>query len=74
MAYKGFEAAYFFTSLLLNNPDDFMSHINDNKNTVFHKYNFQPVYLDKQNTSPDYFENNHLFIMQILNGEIDREW
>ncbi len=74
MAYKGFEAAYFFTSLLLNNPTDFMSHINDNKNTVFHKYNFQPVYLDKQNTSPDYFENNHLFIMQILNGEIDREW
>ena len=74
MAYKGFETAYFFTNVLLNNPVDFMSHINDNKYTVFHNYNFQPVYPGKQNSSPDYFENNHLFIMQILNGEIDREW
>ena len=74
MAYKGFETTYFFTNLLLNNPVDFMSHINDNKYTVFHNYNFQPVYSGNQKSSPDYFENNHLFIMQILNGEIDREW
>ncbi len=74
MAYKGFQTAYFFTNILLNNPIDFMSHINDNKNTPFHTYNFLPVYLDKQNSSPDYFENSHLFIMQIINGEIDRAW
>lgn len=74
MAYKGFETIYFFTNVLLNNPNGFMSHINDNKYTVFHNYNFLPVYLGKQNTSPDYFENSHLFIMQIINGEIDREW
>ncbi len=74
MAYKGFETAYFFTNLLLSHPDDFMSHINDDSSVVFHNYNFIPVYLSKQNTSPDYYENNHLFIMQILNGEIDREW
>ncbi len=74
MAYKGFETTYFFTNILLNNDAGFMSHINDNKYTVFHDYNFVPVYTSKQNNSPDYFENTHLFIMQILNGEIDREW
>ena len=74
MAYKGFETTYFFTNILLNNDGDFMSHINDNRYTVFHDYNFVPVYIAKPNNSPDYFENTHLFIMQILNGEIDREW
>ncbi len=74
MAYKGFQTTYFFTNLLLNYPSDFMSHINDNKSSVFHNYNFLPVYTTTQTDTPDYFENNHLFIMQILNGEIDRAW
>ncbi len=74
MAYKGFQTTYFFTNLLLNYPTDFMAHVNDNKNPVFHNYTFMPVYVGTQTTIPDYFENNHLFIMQILNGEIDRAW
>ncbi|MEP7229096.1 MAG: hypothetical protein ABI691_02525 [Ginsengibacter sp.] len=74
VAYKGFQTTYFFTNLLLNYPTDFMAHVNDNKNTVFHNYTFMPVYVGTQKTIPDYFENNHLFIMQILNGEIDRAW
>ncbi|MEO6219277.1 MAG: hypothetical protein ABIO81_02535 [Ginsengibacter sp.] len=74
MAYKGFELAYFFTNLLLNNPDSLISHINDSNYTVFHDFSFRPVYLDKKNITPDYYENKHLFIMQILNGEVLREW
>ncbi len=26
------------------------------------------------NAQIDYYENKHLFIMQIINGEIAREW
>ncbi len=74
MAYKGFEMTYYFTDLLLNHPGDFMEHLNDSEFNVFHGFNFRPVYIDKQNETPDYFENKHLFIMQILNGEILREW
>jgi hypothetical protein len=74
MAYKGFESAYYFTSLLLNFDKDFMQHLNENKFTAFHDFNFRPVYNDKNSTVPDYYENKHLFIMQILNGEIVREW
>lgn len=74
MAYKGFEMTYYFTSILLKYPTDFMSHINDTAFTVFHDFNFRPVFIDKKNKVPDYFENKHLFIMQILNGDILREW
>jgi hypothetical protein len=74
MAYKGFEMTYFFTKLLLNNPADFMSHINDSNYTVFHDFNFRPVFVGNKKDIPDYFENKHLFIMQLLNGEVMREW
>lgn len=74
MAYKGFELTYYFTNLLLHHPSDFMDHINDSAISIFHDFNFRPVYVDKKNSTPDYYENKHLFIMQILNGDIVREW
>lgn len=70
VAYKGFEVAYYFTQILLNHPQDFMEHINDDKYAPFHKFNFRPVNLNNTDSIPDYFENKHLFIMKILNGEI----
>ena len=74
MAYKGFEMTYYFTNILLMYPTDFMAHINDTAFNVFHDFNFRPVFIDKKTLVPDYFENKHLFIMQILNGDISREW
>ena len=74
MAYKGFESAYYFTSILLNYGKDFMQHLNENELTVFHDFNFRPVYSNKNSIKPDYYENKHLFIMQILNGDNVREW
>lgn len=74
MASKGFECTYYFTSILLNHPEDFLQNINDTSFAVFHNFNFRPVYHSKGSTLPDYYENKHLFIMQILNGEIVREW
>ncbi|HSQ43487.1 MAG TPA: hypothetical protein VLM16_00730, partial [Ginsengibacter sp.] len=74
MAYKGFEQTWYFTNLLLKYSREIMSHLNDSDLSVFHNYNFRPVYIQKQNNVPDYYENKHLFIMQILNGDIVREW
>lgn len=73
MAEKGFESTYYFTSLLLNHPTDFMQHIQDTTDAVFHNFNFRPVY-HNNSVSPDYYENKHMFFMQILNGQISREW
>jgi len=74
MAYKGFGIAWYFTNLLLKHSNDFVSHINDTTFAAFHTYNFRPVYGSPQQQVPDYFENKHLFIMEILNGDILREW
>lgn len=74
MAAKGFEVTYCFTSILLNHPSDFEQKINDTTYSVYHDFNFRPVYHQKNATIPDYYENKHLFIMQILNGNIVREW
>ncbi|MDQ6756508.1 MAG: ABC transporter substrate-binding protein, partial [Bacteroidota bacterium] len=74
MAYKGFEAAYLFTKLLLKYPNDFISHLNDRTFTIFNEYNFRPVNFKKNDLNPDYQENKHLYVMKILNGAITREW
>jgi hypothetical protein len=74
MAYKGFGITWYFTNLLLKYPGEIMSHLNDSVLAVFHNYNFRPVYIEKQNKIPDYYENKHLFIMEILNGDVVREW
>lgn len=74
MAYKGFETAYYFTRLLLKYPGDFMAHLNDKTFTVFHDFNFRPVFTKTNSDTPDYFENKHLFVMRIMNGEVLREW
>ncbi|MEO8720976.1 MAG: ABC transporter substrate-binding protein [Ginsengibacter sp.] len=72
MAEKGFEITYYFSSILLNHPADFMNHINDTTYAVFHNYQFRPV-IHNKNLPFDYYENKHLFIMHILNGEVFRE-
>jgi hypothetical protein len=73
IAEKGFEITYYFTSILINHPGALMQNINDTLYAPFHDFNFRPVSHSKY--SPvDYYENKHLFIMQILNGQISREW
>ncbi|MDQ2720185.1 MAG: ABC transporter substrate-binding protein [Bacteroidota bacterium] len=74
MAFKGFELTYYFTRMLLDYGNNFMQHLNENNLVVFHDFNFKPVFSNKNNKVPDYYENKHLFIMEILNGEIEREW
>jgi hypothetical protein len=74
MAAKGFETAYYFTSILLKYGNDFMEHLNENNLAILHDFNFRPVYFIKNAPSPDYYENKHLFIMEIIDGETDREW
>lgn len=74
MAYKGFEAAHYFTSILIKYPNDFMAHLNDKTFKVFSDFNFRPVYLKEKSNKADYYENKHLYVMKILNGVVAREW
>lgn len=74
MTYKGFETVFVFSRLLTRYPDDFMSHLNDYSYKVFSEYNFKPVYVNKKNNVPDYFENKHLYFMKIMNGKVVKAW
>lgn len=73
MAEKGFEITYNFLSILLNHPGQFMENVNDTLSSPLHNFNFQPIYFSRYR-STDYYENKHLFMMQIVNGVIHREW
>jgi hypothetical protein len=74
MAFKGFETVYLFTKLLAKYPGNLISHINDKSEKVFCEYNIRPVMLKKENTTPDYFENKHLYFIKLLNGNISKAW
>lgn len=73
MVYRGFEAAYYFKQILLNRGKFFMAYLNSPEYAPFHDFMFRPIYLDGS-MAPDYFENKHLFIVQIINGQIVRDW
>lgn len=72
-SYKGFEAVYLFVPILLNHPNDFTSHLNDFQKKVFTDFVFKPV-VNSTSGLPDYFENKHLYFMQIKDGNISRAW
>lgn len=74
MVFKGFETTYFFIKLLMAYPKNFMNQLNNSRFNVFSDYNFRPVYLNKSDSIPDYFENKHLYFVRILNGATTRAW
>ena len=73
-AFKGFETTYLFTRLLMTYSRDMMNHLNERNFKLFSDYNFRPVLLKKDNVVPDYFENKHLYFIQIMNGTTSRAW
>ncbi len=74
MVFKGYESVYMFTKLLAKSPVGFMNRINDNDVKVFCEYNFRAVRLTEEVAIPDYFENKHLYLIKILNGNISKAW
>jgi hypothetical protein len=74
IVFKGFEATWLFTKLLVTYPNDLMSHINEKDFKVFSEYNFRPVFLKKENKAPDYFENKHVYFVRIMNGSMLKAW
>lgn len=72
MAFKGFETTYYFVNLMLKYNKQMMSHLNEKSFVTTHPYDFKPVKLSADSLIPDYFENNHLYLMEIMNGEVTR--
>ncbi|MFY0254717.1 ABC transporter substrate-binding protein [Chitinophaga sp. 30R24] len=63
MAYKGFDLTYYFVKLLHNNGVYFNSKVDDAQKVIT-SYDFQPVYLKEDTSTPSYFENKNIYIIQ----------
>jgi len=65
-ALKGFEFTYYFIKLMGKDGIYFNKDINDSPYKVFTNFNFQPIYLQQQDSlsQPSYFENQQIYIIQ----------
>lgn len=68
MYYRGYETALRFALLLLDSKKDIASNLTRKGNYIFTQFDIQPVFLNKQNMTLDYFENKKLYFVKIFNG------
>jgi hypothetical protein len=68
MFYRGYETTLRFALLLLDTNKDVASNLTRKGNYVFTAFDIQPVFVNKQNMTLDYFENKKLYFVKIING------
>lgn len=68
MFYRGYETTLRFALLLLDTKKDVASNLTRKGNYIFTQFDIQPVFLNKQNMTLDYFENKKLYFVKLLNG------
>ena len=68
MFYRGYETMLRFALLLLDTKKDIASNLTRKGNYIFTQFDIQPVFLNKQNMTLDYFENKKLYFIRINNG------
>lgn len=70
MAFKGYEAVYHFTKLLVQYDSAFTSNINANTYKLFGEYQFTPFYNAAEKNTVDYYENRKLYFIKKIDGVI----
>ena len=70
MAFRGYECLMHFGKLLLEKGSNLGSSIGEKKYKVFTDFDIQPVFLNKQSPTLDYFENKKIYFVKILDGVI----
>lgn len=68
MYYRGYETMLRFALLLLDTKKDVASNLTRKGNYIFTQFDIQPVFLNKQNMTLDYFENKKLYFIKTVNG------
>lgn len=72
MAFRGYEATYLFTNLLLRYGNTLMSHAGEAAFQTYTPFDIKPVFLQATAAIPDYFENKHIYILRRQNGAVVR--
>ena len=70
MVFRGYETIYRFGKLLRQYGRNLSGSIGEKKYKVFSDFDIQPVFLNKQNMTLDYFENRKLYFIKKVNGNV----
>ena len=71
MVFRGYETTYRFSKQLLHiGSKGLGGNIGDKKFKVFTDFDIQPVFLNRQNMTLDYFENKKLYFIKKLDGNV----
>jgi hypothetical protein len=70
MAFRGYECLMHFGKLLIDKGPNLGSSIGEKKYKIFTDFDIQPVFLNKQSPTLDYFENRKIYFVKILDGVI----
>lgn len=70
MVFRGYETTYHFAKLLIEHGASLSISIGEKKYNVFTDFDIQPVFLNKQNMTLDYFENKKLYFIKKVDGNI----
>ena len=70
MVFRGYEATLRFIKLLLQYKSDMASNLVRKQYNIFRDFDIQPVFLNKQNMTLDYFENKKLYFIKKVDGVI----
>ncbi|MGI8599259.1 MAG: ABC transporter substrate-binding protein [Chitinophagaceae bacterium] len=68
MFFRGYETMLRFALLLLDTKKDVASNLTRKGNYIFTQYEIQPVFINKENPTLDYFENKKLYYVRVVNG------
>jgi ABC-type branched-subunit amino acid transport system substrate-binding protein len=71
MVFKGFEAMYRFTKLLIKHEGSLMKNLSDKSLKLFNEFDLQPVKPYSNNPNAvDYLENKKLYFIRKMDGQI----
>ncbi len=70
MVFRGYETTFRFAKLLIEHGASLNSSIGEKKYKVFNDFDIEPVFLNKQNMTLDYFENKKLYFIKKVDGNI----
>lgn len=72
MAFRGYEVMYLFAHLVTQYNDELLQHLSDKNYRVLTDFNFKPIHWSKNSTTPDYYENKHIYILQQLSDTLSK--
>jgi hypothetical protein len=70
MVFRGYESTYRFAHLLLAHGRSLSGSIGEKKYKVFNDFSIEPVFLNRQTMTLDYFENKKLYFIRKIDGNI----